>query len=305
MGNHAHLVPFLKWAGGKRQLLPELRRYIPKSFGTYFEPFLGAGAVFFDLQPKNPAVVNDANAELMNAYRVIREDVEALIADLSRHQNDRDYYYHLRDLDRTDRFRTLSAVEQASRMIFLNKTCFNGLYRVNSRGYFNVPFGYYKNPKIVEADALRSIHQYLRRNPITLLNEDFEVTLVLAQRDDFIYLDPPYDPISNTASFTGYHLKGFNRDEQIRLKAVFDDLTRRGCSVLLSNSATKFICELYQEYRIDIIAATRAINSDGTKRGKTEEVLIMNYDPAIDSRLAESWRNDSPVLSPFHQQDRS
>jgi DNA adenine methylase len=276
--NDTLLRPFLKWAGGKRQVLPEIRRYYPKRFGCYYEPFLGAGAVLFDLQP-NKAVVNDINRELINAYRVIAHDVDALIADLRRHRNEPSYYYRLRDLDRTHEFQHLTDIERASRIIFLNKTCFNGLFRVNSHGHFNVPYGHYKNPKIVDEAVLRAISEYLNTRDIRLVNADFEEALRDATYGDFVYLDPPYDPVSDTASFTGYNLNGFGRDEQIRLKSVFDDLHRRGCRVLLSNSATAFIKELYRDYRVEIIGAARAINSDATRRGKVDEVLVMNYDP--------------------------
>ena len=272
------LRPFLKWAGGKRQLLPELRQYYPKRIACYYEPFLGAGAVLFDLQPKR-AIVNDINSELMNTYRVIAHDVEALIAHLSRHRNEKEYYYELRDLDRSEKYQELTDIERASRIIFLNKTCFNGLFRVNSQGQFNVPFGDYKNPKIVDEVVLRATSQYLNANDIHLANVDFAEALQDATKGDFVYLDPPYDPASDTASFTGYNLDGFGRDEQIRLKAVFDDLSGRGCRVLLSNSATGFIKDLYCEYKMEIIGATRAINSDATRRGKVDEVMVMNYDP--------------------------
>lgn len=278
MSKNKLLRPFLKWAGGKRQLLPELRRYYPRRIGCYYEPFVGAGAVLFDLQPKH-AVINDINSELINTFRVIADDVEALISDLSRHRNEKEYYYELRDLDRTEKFQELTAIERASRVIFLNKTCFNGLFRVNSQGHFNVPFGDYKNPKIVDGVVLRATSQYLNSHDIRLSDIDFEEALRDAAKGDFVYLDPPYDPVSDTASFTGYNLDGFGRKEQERLRSVFDDLSRRGCRVLLSNSATDFIKGLYSKYRMEIIGAARAINSDASRRGKVDEVLVMNYDP--------------------------
>lgn len=270
------LRPFLKWAGGKRQLLPEIRRYVPKNFNIYYEPFVGAGAVLFDLQPKR-AIVNDINYELINAYKVIKTNLEALVADLNKHINEKEYYYKLRDLDRSDKFSSLSPIERASRMIFLNKTCFNGLFRVNSQGQFNVPFGDYSNPKIVNDIVLLAVHQYLTNNDITLLNDDFETAVMQATKNDFVYFDPPYDPVSDTSSFTGYNLDGFNRDNQVRLKQVIDRLSNRGCQVLLSNSATPFVRELYSEYTIVTISANRAINSDALKRGKVDEILVMNY----------------------------
>ncbi len=277
-GRNKYLHPFLKWAGGKRRLLSEIRRYVPGKFNTYFEPFLGAGAVLFDLRPAK-AVVNDINSELINVYKVIKTDVAALAADLTRHKNEKEYYYRLRDIDRTEGFLALAPVERASRIIFLNKTCYNGLFRVNSQGHFNVPFGAYKNPKIVDEPALEAIHQYLSDNDITILNTDFETALTQAARDDFIYLDPPYEPLSQTASFTGYSWNGFGRDQQVRLKRVFDDLSTRGCRVLLSNSATPFIRELYKDYPTITVSAGRAINSNALKRGKVDEILVTNYLP--------------------------
>ena len=272
------IKPFLKWAGGKRQLLPEIRRYVPTKYNTYFEPFLGAGAVLFDLQPQK-AVVNDINFELVNTYKVIRDNVEWLIEELHKHSNDQEYYYQLRDIDRTPQFAVLSPIMRASRIIFLNKTCYNGLFRVNRQGQFNVPFGKYKNPKIVDDVVLRAVHQYLTNNHVTILNEDFETAVKKATKGDFVYFDPPYEPISDTSSFTAYSLTGFNSDSQIRLKKVFDDLSQRGCKVLLSNSATPFIRELYQEYNVVTITAKRAINSNALKRGKVDEILVMNYVP--------------------------
>ncbi|WP_346199748.1 DNA adenine methylase [Caldifermentibacillus hisashii] len=272
------IQPFLKWAGGKRQLLPEIRKYIPKRMGTYYEPFLGGGAVLFDLQPKK-AVINDINSELINTYLVIKNNVAELIEDLRKHENTSDYYYKIRDLDRDkNRFSKLSDVEKASRLIYLNKTCFNGLFRVNSQGQFNVPFGRYKNPNIVNEFVLRAVSHYLNNNEVKILNGDFADAVSSAKKGDFVYFDSPYDPVSETASFTGYTLGGFNKDEQIRLRDLFVDLDKRGCKVLLSNSATEFIKDLYKDYHIEIVSATRNINSIATKRGKIDEVLVMNYE---------------------------
>lgn len=268
--------PFLKWAGGKRQLLEEIRKYSPRRFNTYYEPFIGGGAVLFDLQPKK-AVINDINSELINTYKIVRDQVNEIIEDLSKHRNEKDYFYELRELDRNPRFQELSDIERASRLIFLNKTCYNGLFRVNSQGQFNVPFGDYKNPNIVNEVIVRAVNHYLSSNEVKILNQDFSEALSSARRGDFVYIDPPYDPVSDSSSFTGYSLDGFGRKEQIRLKETVDDLTKRGCHVLLSNSATDFIKDLYHDYRIVIVEATRAINSDATRRGKINEVLVMNY----------------------------
>lgn len=268
--------PFLKWAGGKRQLLPEIRKRIPARFHTYFEPFVGAGAVFFDIQPKK-AVINDINFELINTYRMIQNDVEKLIAELEKYKNEKEFYYKIRNLDRTQEFEKLSNVERAARLIYLNKTCFNGLFRVNRRGQFNVPFGKYKHPNIVNADVLRAVHEYLITNEISILNVDFGQAVEQAEAGDFIYFDPPYDPLSETANFTDYSLHGFTRDDQIRLRDLFVKLDKRGCYVLLSNSATPFIKELYADFHVEIVEANRTINSDAAKRGKIAEVLVRNY----------------------------
>jgi DNA adenine methylase len=277
------LQPFLKWAGGKRQLVPEIRKYIPPKFKLYFEPFVGAGAVLFELQPST-ALINDANQELINCYRVIKETPEELIAHARKHQNTKKYFYRLRSLDREPDFKTLSPLERASRIIFLNKTCYNGLFRVNSQGQFNVPFGNYSNPVIVDEIVIRAVSRYFNEAQVQISTDDFEVALSGAGRGDFVYLDPPYDPVSDTSSFTGYNLNSFGRDEQRRLQRVCDDLTQRGCKVLLSNSATEFIRELYSDtsrYTIVEVEANRNINSVGTSRGKISELLIFNKHNAV------------------------
>jgi DNA adenine methylase len=272
------LQPFLKWAGGKRQLLPEIRKYVPKRFRLYFEPFLGAAAVLFDIQPQT-AIINDANTELINCYRVIKHDPEGLIVKLREHKNEKKYYYRVRELDRDLSFATLTDVERAARIIYLNKTCYNGLFRVNSQGQINVPFGHYTNPNIVDEVVIRAVSRYLNEASIEISNDDFSAAVSGAGRGDFVYLDPPYDPVSDTASFTGYNLNSFDKNEQRRLKEVCDDLTRRGCNILLSNSATDFIRELYGDesrYTIIEVEASRNINSVATGRGKINELLIFN-----------------------------
>ena len=276
--------PFLKWAGGKRQLIAEIMKYIPPQYFqeyTYYEPFLGGGALFFELQPKN-AVINDSNSELINCYKVIRDSVEELIENLEIHKdnNNEKYYYNIRGIDRTSKiYKSLTPVEKAARIIYLNKTCYNGLFRVNSQGHFNVPFGKYKNPKILDEEVLKAVSQYLNNQEITILNKDFAAALNTAKSGDFIYLDPPYDPVSHTASFTGYDVNKFNKDEQIRLKNLFDELTIRGCKVMLSNSDTEFIRDIYKDYqdKFHVVMATRAINSNALKRGTVKELLIFNY----------------------------
>ena len=273
--------PFLKWAGGKRQLLPEIRKYYPKKIGKYYEPFVGGGAVFFDLQNKN-LVINDFNSELINTYKVVKNHVDELIGLLEEHKanNDKEYYYQLRELDRNGKLELMSDVERAARFIYLNKTCFNGLFRVNSQNQFNVPYGNYKNPNIVNEDVLRVDSRYLNSTNIKILNMDFELATKDAKKGDFVYFDPPYAPVTEDKnSFVGYTLNGFNYDEQKRLRDLFVELDNRGCKVMLSNSSVESIHELYENYSdtTEIIKANRAINSKGNGRGKVDEVLIKNY----------------------------
>lgn len=270
-------VPVVKWAGGKRQIIDNIKRCIPNKFTIYFEPFLGGGAVLLSLQPKM-AVVCDINSELMNLYEVIKTNVEELIKDLQQHKNEEQYFYDIRELDRdNEKYLQLSPIQRASRIVYLNKTCYNGLFRVNKAGEFNAPFGNYKNPNIVNEITLRAVSSYFNQAQITFLCTDFEEALQGVKKGAFIYLDPPYDPVSDTSSFTGYDKGGFNKEEQIRLKETCDQLNRKGAKFLLSNSATDFIKNLYQEYRIEIIQAKRPINSKADKRGEIDEVLVMNF----------------------------
>lgn len=277
MAKNRSVAPVVKWVGGKRQLLDEITPMLPKRITSYCEPFLGGGAVLFSVQPSK-AIVNDLNSDLITVYRVIRDDVESLIESLKKHENTSEYFYAIRDLDRDKAgYQALSQVEKASRTIYLNKTCFNGLFRVNSSGEFNSPFGHYKNPNIVNEPVLRAVNKYFNTKNIEFYNEDFAETLDRVGKGGFVYLDPPYDPVSDTASFTGYSKGGFDRDEQIRLKRCCDELSKRNVKFLLSNSATEFIKDLYQDYKVVIVKAKRAINSDATKRGAIEEVLVRNY----------------------------
>lgn len=270
--------PFIKWAGGKRQLLPSLRPLIPKKFKRYYEPFLGGGAVFFDQQPRS-AILNDFNTELINCYEVIRDLPEELLNAVSGLPNTSDDFYRIREMDRNSNFISLSPAERAARLIYLNKTCYNGLFRVNSQGQFNVPFGNYKNPAIADPAVIYAISRYLNKANITFRNDDFANAVNDAIDGDFVYFDPPYDPISDTSSFTGYSLNGFDKNEQKRLKTVCDLLTQKGVKFLLSNSDTKFIRELYSDnnYNICTVQARRNINAVASGRGKIDEVLIYNY----------------------------
>ena len=269
--------PVVKWVGGKRQLLREIVPLLPDRDTPYCEPFLGGGAVLFELQPTT-AIINDINADLMGVYEVIRDDVESLIEILSEYKNTKEFFYTVRDLDRNKNvFSKLSKVEKAARTLYLNKTCFNGLFRVNSSGEFNSPYGYYKNPNIVNETVLRAVNEFFSDSNISFHNEDFSAILERITKDTFVYLDPPYDPVSGTSNFTGYNRRGFDREEQKRLKEYCDKLTQKGIRFLLSNSATDFIKELYRDYDITIVQAKRSVNSNGKKRGAIEEVLIKNY----------------------------
>ncbi len=277
MAKNKLVAPVVKWVGGKRQLLNEITPLLPKRITSYCEPFFGGGAVLFSIQPPN-AIINDLNGDLMTVYETIHDDVQSLIDDLKKHENTSEYFYAMRDQDRNkETYQAMSKVERASRLIYLNKTCYNGLFRVNSSGEFNSPFGHYKNPNIVNEPVLRAVNKYFSSNNITFCNEDFAVTLSRIPKGGFVYLDPPYDPVSDTANFTGYNKGGFDRNEQIRLKQCCDELTQRGIKFMLSNSATAFIQELYKDYNVSIVQAKRAINSNARKRGAIEEVLIRNY----------------------------
>lgn len=278
MAKNRLITPFLKWVGGKRQIISSITEVLPKNIGhfNYVEPFVGGGAVLFDLQPKK-AIINDANLELINAYSVIKNDLDALIIDLKKHKNEADYFYKIRSLDRNKNYDQLSNVEKASRIIYLNKTCYNGLYRVNNAGEFNAPFGRYSNPNIVNEPTLKAVHKYLNANDIQILNIDYEIVLKTLDKTNFVYLDPPYHPVSEN-SFTGYIQGGWDIYDQARLRDACNMLNESGIKFLLSNSATDFIFDLYKNYNITIIKANRFINSVGHNRGAIDEVLIRNYE---------------------------
>ena len=273
MAKNKLLSPFLKWVGGKRQLISDIANVLPKSYTNYYEPFVGGGAVLFHLQPKK-AVINDHNEELINVYKVIKDNLEELIIDLKSHKNETEYFYGIRALDRNINYKNLSNVKKASRIIYLNKTCYNGLYRVNNSGEFNSPFGRYKTPNIVNEVTLKAVNKYLNNNNIKILNEDFEKVLNNVEKGAFVYFDPPYHPVSKSSNFTGYVQGGFNSEDQIRLKELCDKLNKKGIKFLLSNSATSFIEELYKDYEINYVKASRYINSNAKKRGEIDEVLI-------------------------------
>jgi len=273
--------PFVKWAGGKSQLIPQIIRLMPSRFARYFEPFLGGGAVFFHTASYNRnAFLSDINVDLINAYKIIRNNVEELITALKYHQDEytkspKSYYYRLRD-----KTKGLNKIENAARFITLNKTCYNGLYRVNKKGFFNVPIGRYKNPLICDPVNLRKMSIVLSQSASYLGVIDYKKILVeKADKDDFVYLDPPFHPISNTANFTSYTNNGFTLEDQKELATIFKELTRRGCKLLLSNSNTEEIRRLYSDFShlTELALVNRSINAVGSKRVGHVELLIRNY----------------------------
>ena len=271
--------PFVKWAGGKRQIMEELKKCVPNEFNAYYEPFVGGGALFFELAPKK-AFLNDYNKELINVFECIKEDdkFEKMTKELNHHEtlHSEEHYYEVRNIDRNKKkYDRLADYKKAARTIYLNKACFNGLYRVNSNNEFNVPFGKKAKVNTYEDQNLGIIHGILNLNDIELSSVDFEEAVKNAKKGDFVYFDPPYD--SDTATFNSYTEDGFGKEEQVRLSEVFKRLDKKGCLVMLSNHNTKLINELYKDFNINVIHAKRNINSDGKKRGKVEEVIITNY----------------------------
>lgn len=262
--------PFLKWAGGKRQLLNEIRRRMPTEYGAYYEPFVGGGAIFFGTL-HTPALISDTNQELINCYRVVRDQVEALIEDLRRHENAETYFYALRSVQPE----TLTPVERASRFIYLNRTCFNGLYRVNRKGQFNVPYGKYKNPALVPADKLKAASTNLQGVEIEM--SDYKGAVSTAEAGDFVYLDPPYIPLGGFADFKRYNSDVFGVEQHEEMAALLDDLDGRGVKFMVSNSDTPLSRELYRNWKIDTVTAKRLINCDATKREGALEVIVTNY----------------------------
>ena len=266
--------PIVKWVGGKRQLMFELLKNMPENYNRYFEPFIGGGALFFELQPDN-AYISDMNEELINLYKVVRDNVEELITDLQKHDISKEYFMEIRNIDRTEEYENWSDVQKASRFIYLNRTCFNGMYRVNSKGEFNVPFGHYKNPRILDENNLINCSNLLQKTEIK--HADFSEILKKVKKGDFVYFDPPYVPLSETSSFTSYTKDGFDMDMQFKLRDVCDELDSMGVKFLLSNSDTKLVNELYENYNIKKVFASRQINANADGRGKITEVLVRNY----------------------------
>ena len=272
--------PFVKWAGGKRQLITSLEGHLPKKFGTYFEPFLGGGALLFHLLNQSPNLkcnISDLNSDLILAYITIRDKVEQLVESLERHSGkysaDKiEYYYSVRESAPKNQ------IEKVSRLLFLNKTCFNGLYRVNSKGQFNVPLGRYTNPSIVNKENLISVSKILQSKNIAIRCQDFEAILDEAKKDDYVYFDPPYQPVSKTANFTSYTKCEFTYDDLKRLANVCQKLDKKDCKVLLSNSNTKEVKKLFSsKWKVVEVSANRAINSNSKKTTGHTELLIKNY----------------------------
>lgn len=268
------LKPFLKWAGGKRQIVDILADNMPESWNIYIEPFIGGGALFFAVIP-DKAIISDINPELINVYKVIKNNVNDLIEDLSKHENSSEYYYNIRD---NVYLSNMNEVERASRFIYLNKTCYNGLYRENSSGKFNVPYGKYKNANIFDRDNLIKISEYFNDKDIQILCSDFEDVCRLAKEGDFVFLDPPYYSDGEISKFVAYNKKVFDENDHIRLKKTIDNLTKKNVYVMHTNSNTDFILDLYKEYNIIKVKTNRMINSDSKNRIKKEyEVLVKNY----------------------------
>lgn len=272
---NALVKPILKWVGGKRQLLDDILPLLPRTLKLYVEPFVGGGAVLLAQQPQH-ARVNDYNAELINVYTVVRDSPDDLLELLREHdaKNTSEHYYEVRALDREPGFEDTDPVVRAARIIYLNKTCFNGLYRVNSAGQINSPYGRYKNPNIVNEPGIRALSRYLQGD-IDLRCGDYADALVDLPKGSFVYLDPPYMPLSQTSAFTGYTEGGFNYDEQVRLRDECVKLREQGIRFVESNSDCEAIRELYADFEIKTVQAKRAINSRGDRRGAVNEVLIV------------------------------
>ena len=274
--------PFIKWAGGKRALLPELLRLMPESFNNYFEPFIGGGALFFELTRLGllngkKAYLFDANDELINTYQTVKKHPKKLLGQLKEFQakHSEEFYYATRAMDREPNFKSLPTEVRAARFIYLNKTCFNGLWRVNSKGYHNVPSGKYKNPTIYDEGVIMAASAALQN--VQIQNADFAKVLDFADKGDFVYFDPPYYPLTSTSSFTAYHENVFLDEEQKRLHGVFKELADSGISVMHSNSDTEFIKELYKGYDIEFVEVNRFINSKSSGRGKIREIITRNF----------------------------
>ncbi len=274
------MSPVVKWAGGKRQILEKLKANLPEKFNNYFEPFIGGGALLFDLAPKN-ATINDVNQELLAIYTCLKDDelYRLMLEELDKHEKNHseEYYYQVREWDRNPRFELEPLWKRAARAIYLNKSCFNGLYRVNAKGYFNVPSAKKEHVVTYSKANMEEIHEYFKDEDVTILSGDFVEATRNAHEGDFVYFDPPYDSWEDKESFTAYSKFDFNKDDQRRLADCFKDLTNRGVKCMLSNHNTAYINKLYNGFNIQVIKAKRMINANATGRGDVEEVIITNY----------------------------
>ncbi len=272
--------PFVKWAGGKTQILEELKASMPSKFNTYFEPFVGGGAFLFDIKPKN-AVINDFNSELITVYNIFKDKKEfnKMIKKLDEHElnHSEKYYLKIREMDRKDNYNKLPKYEIGARMIYLNKSCFNGLYRVNSKGYFNVPSGKREKVNTYDLANLKALYSYFNSNNVEILNGDFSLIEDKVKKGDFIYFDPPYDSYPDKTGFTAYTKNSFDDKEQTRLRDLYKRLSDKGAYVMLSNHNTPLINELFKDFNIRVIKAKRMINSKASGRVPVEEVIITNY----------------------------
>lgn len=273
--------PFVKWAGGKTQLLDRIRELMPKEYNHYYEPFIGGGALLFSVAPKN-FTINDFNSELVQAYKCFtnEDDFKKLVERLDYHQkhHSEEYYYEVREMDKYSDFLNLPAYERAARMIYLNKSCFNGLYRVNSKGFFNVPSGKKRKVVCYEKENLEKIRKFFSNSRFEILNGDFQNAVKNVRHGDFVYFDPPYDTWEDKNSFTSYAKSPFGKEEQKRLANVYKALSDEGAFVMLSNHNTEYIRELYKDFHIHVVEAKRMINSKASGRGNVEEVIITNYE---------------------------
>lgn len=273
--------PFVKWAGGKTQLLDRIHELMPKEYNHYYEPFIGGGALLFSVAPKD-FTINDFNSELIQAYKCFTndEDFKKLVERLNYHQEHHsdEHYYEVREMDKDLNFLMLPIYERAARMIYLNKSCFNGLYRVNSKGFFNVPSGKKKKVVCYEEENLEEIRRFFSATKFEILNGDFQDAVKNAKKGDFVYFDPPYDTWEDKDSFTSYAKTPFGKEEQKRLADVYKGLSEKGAFVMLSNHNTEYIRELYKDFHIHVVEAKRMINSKSSGRGNVEEVIITNYE---------------------------
>lgn len=274
------LQPFVKWAGGKRQIIDKLLKLMPKKFNHYYEPFVGGGALFLEIAP-NRSVINDCNYELIAIYKCLRNEkkFQKMKQLCKQHEanHSEEYYYKIRNIDKNHKkFWKMSLSERAARCLYLNKACFNGLYRVNKNNEFNVPFGKKEKIKCYNEDNIKAIHQYFLKSKPVILNKDFFSVIKNIKHGDFVYFDPPYDTVK-ADSFTSYSSVKFTKKDQIKLESIVENLTAKGVCVMVSNANTDFIRNIYKNFNIHVIQAKRIINSNTSGRGAIEELIITNY----------------------------